>query len=418
MVDPDGESAHPVPLVRARRLRLFVRFPMPRKTELFAPTSSTGRGRGTALGRHPLAIRATAATGRIAACRKATCRCAAIAWPSPSPTGGARLLGGLFFGHPEPGRFSTLRRRPCCWVWRPGRSPPSRVDQAVNSGALDELAQRRRRGAAEVRPGRWPHGLDGPGRHRGVYEASDSSARSAPRPAARRDLHLPTWSPRFTPRIAPAHPGGRSAAIPCTAGRRTAAIDADGYRSRRTATLRWRNARGRTPRPRQRRRAAKACGSSRRGIAGHHRAQARAVRNARSCWSTSWNRRVKNSSRPQCSRSPPETLRSDRRAGDSPCRRRPATTRSLHRHVQSQTRGLLARESWAESASTALGRVRRRAARRGLARIASPSTCTTLDVRLNPASRREPLEHGDPRAGDQRGASHGWPCRAPMAAWP
>ena len=93
---------------RARRAKRSRNFPMPRNTAIFEPTF---RGTRTgALRRYPgrSALRQERAVSRHAA--RAICRCAAIS-PCRSCRARGEVLGGLFFGHPQPGMFTERAER-------------------------------------------------------------------------------------------------------------------------------------------------------------------------------------------------------------------------------------------------------------------------------------------------------------------
>jgi len=116
----------------------FADFAMPRKTEVFAPTFD-----GTAV------VRADDITQDLRYGRNAPQSGmpkghlpvrSYLALPVTTPQG--IVLGGLFFGHPEPGRFSA--RDEALLVGLAAQAAVRIESIRVNAAALDELEQRRR----------------------------------------------------------------------------------------------------------------------------------------------------------------------------------------------------------------------------------------------------------------------------------
>ena len=76
----------------------FSKFPMPRNTAVFAPTFDAEKGTASSAPTTSPRIRATATTRPTTACRRDTCRCAAISLRRWCRARGD-VIGGLFFGH-------------------------------------------------------------------------------------------------------------------------------------------------------------------------------------------------------------------------------------------------------------------------------------------------------------------------------
>ena len=93
-------------------------------------------------------IRATARTRRTTACRRAICRCAAISRCRSCRASG-EVLGGLFFGHPEPGVFTERAERIVAAI---AVQAGIAIDKArLYRAAQDEIERRKRVESAAAR---------------------------------------------------------------------------------------------------------------------------------------------------------------------------------------------------------------------------------------------------------------------------
>ena len=169
----------------ARRARRSRSFPMPRNTAMFEPTF---RGEGIVRSDDILAIRATARTRPITACRRGICRCAAIS-PCRSSRARARCWAACSSAIPQPGVFTDAGRahrrrhrragrgrdRQCAALSTPRstRSRRRKAEQACASSnetleqrVAERTASWRRAAVAKLAGHRAPLPAPGRGRHR------------------------------------------------------------------------------------------------------------------------------------------------------------------------------------------------------------------------------------------------------------
>jgi two-component sensor histidine kinase/PAS domain-containing protein len=137
VVDPSGE-AYTLYRLSGASPEAFANFPMPRKTEVFAPTfEGTGVVRSDDITRDPRYGRNAPRRGMPEGHLPVRSYLAI-----PVATRRGLVLGGLFFGHPEPGKFSA--RDETLLVGLGAQVAATIETIKLNSGALDELGQRRR----------------------------------------------------------------------------------------------------------------------------------------------------------------------------------------------------------------------------------------------------------------------------------
>ena len=137
VVDPDGGSYTLYRLSGAER-EAFVGFPMPRKTDVFAPTfDGTGVVRSDDITRDPRYGRNIPRRGMPEGHLPVR---SYLAIPVASRQG--EVLGGLFFGHPEPGKFTV--RDETLLVGLGAQVAATIESIKLNTGAVTELNQRRR----------------------------------------------------------------------------------------------------------------------------------------------------------------------------------------------------------------------------------------------------------------------------------
>ncbi|PZR33392.1 MAG: histidine kinase [Caulobacter segnis] len=137
LVAEDGESYALYRLSGAPD-EAFAKLPMPRKTEVFAPTfEGQGVVRSDDITLDPRYGRNAPRRGMPPGHLPVR---SYLALPVANPQG--EVLGGLFFGHPEPGRFSA--RDEALLVGLASQVGVTIESIRINAAAMDELAQRRR----------------------------------------------------------------------------------------------------------------------------------------------------------------------------------------------------------------------------------------------------------------------------------
>ena len=137
VVDPGGEF-YTLYRLSGAAPEAFAQFPSPRKTELFAPTfDGTAVVRSDDITRDPRYGRNAPRRGMPEGHLPVR---SYLAIPVANRRG--EVLGGLFFGHPEPGRFSG--RDETLMVGLGAQVAATIESIKLNSDALDELHQRRR----------------------------------------------------------------------------------------------------------------------------------------------------------------------------------------------------------------------------------------------------------------------------------
>jgi PAS domain S-box-containing protein len=137
VVGADGES-YALYRLSGAPPEAFADFPMPRKTEVFAPTfNGLGVVRSDDITQDPRYGRNAPWRGMPSGHLPVR---SYLAIPVTTPRGG--VVGGLFFGHAEPGRFTARDEALLVGL---GAQVAVTIDSIrVNAGALDELNQRRR----------------------------------------------------------------------------------------------------------------------------------------------------------------------------------------------------------------------------------------------------------------------------------
>jgi len=137
VVDPNGES-YTLYRLSGAPPEAFEGFPMPRKTEVFAPTfDGTGVVRSDDITRDPRYGRNAPRRGMPGDHLPVR---SYLAIPVANRRG--EMLGGLFFGHPEPGKFSARDETLMVGL---GAQVAATVDLIrLSTGALTELEHRRK----------------------------------------------------------------------------------------------------------------------------------------------------------------------------------------------------------------------------------------------------------------------------------
>lgn len=137
VVDPDGES-YTLYTLSGAPAEAFASYPMPRKTEIFAPTfDGVGPVRSDDITKDPRYGNNAPHAGMPKGHLPVRSYLAA-----PVVTRQGTVMGGLFFGHPEPGRFSA--RAETLLVGLSAQVAVTIESLRANEAALRELAHRRR----------------------------------------------------------------------------------------------------------------------------------------------------------------------------------------------------------------------------------------------------------------------------------
>ena len=146
VIDEKGEAYTLYTLSGVPR-EAFAQFPMPRNTG--GVRADLPRRGDRPLRRHHQGSALRPERALSAACRRGTCRCAAI-WRCRSRRAPGEVLGGLFFGHPDSrpsspsGPSGSSRRSPCrpaSRSTRPGSTAPPRTRSRGASGSRRSCAR-------------------------------------------------------------------------------------------------------------------------------------------------------------------------------------------------------------------------------------------------------------------------------------